>query len=90
MSCKHERFSVQGTVSRLTSEEGGEVHSYTLDVEVWCDECKQPFQFVGLPGGWSPAQPMVSADGLEARMPIKPLMQSTSKTEGGDESRTSH
>ncbi len=72
-NCLHEKFQSNCRIGRLTEVESGPVTSYTMDVEVHCAECMMPFQFIGLPGGVNPSFPTVSADNLEARIPIKPL-----------------
>jgi hypothetical protein len=71
MTCSHLNFDARVVVTRLT-DEGGHVTGYTTDIMVNCRDCGAPFQWLGLPPGSHPAQPMVSADGLEARMPIAP------------------
>lgn len=74
MSCEHLNFTANVKVTRLTSEEGGPVTGYTTDITVNCHECGLPFTFVGVPGGYSPSQPMVNVDGTTLRAPIIPSM----------------
>ena len=75
--CLHGKFSAQVGVARLQS--GCEAHpenradAYTADITIKCDECGEYFEFIGLPGGYSPSEPMCSFDKTEARMPIKPF-----------------
>jgi hypothetical protein len=70
--CEHRNFYVRGNVTRLTDGDDGPVTGYSVDFTVWCDVCKEPFVFIGLPAGMSFKEPMVSVDGREARMPIAP------------------
>lgn len=70
--CEHLDFEVWAEVSRLTDVEGGPVTGYTADLKVNCSMCKLPFEWVGLPIGTSPGQPMGSLDGIEMRAPIRP------------------
>lgn len=74
MTCKHEQFYCTANVFRLHEEddETKDVKSYSMDVKVHCVQCGTPFEFIGLPLGLSPHQPMASFDATEARMPIRP------------------
>lgn len=72
-NCKHERFMTESKVTRLTDVEGGEVTGYSIDIQVHCSDCMKPFQFIGLPMGMSPTYPTTCPEGVEARMPIKPV-----------------
>ncbi len=65
--CKHENFSANVRVNRL--EDTG---CFSADITIKCDECGEPFRFIGLACGLDPNTPMVSVDGTEARMPIGP------------------
>lgn len=72
--CPHLNFKAQCNVTRLTDAEDSDVViGYRMEVEVFCMDCHKPFAFVGLPGGYHPSQPTVSADEMSARLPIKPL-----------------
>lgn len=71
--CEHLSFKAQLDVIRLT-DNSGNVTGYTTDISVHCAECMKPFEWVGVPGGVSPAHPCVSADGLELRAPIRPII----------------
>jgi hypothetical protein len=73
-TCKHLNFKVDAKVFRLTeSEESDKVIGYKADITIHCMDCFHPFQFIGVPKGLSPNQPMASLDLLELRIPIKPL-----------------
>lgn len=73
--CKHERFQSQVNVFRLKeSDESEEITGYTADIKIHCAECGQAFEFIGVPMGYSPAQPMVNADCTELRIPIRPSL----------------
>ncbi len=71
--CTHDLFSCNARVGKLTSVEGGPVTHYTTDIRIFCVQCGQHFEFVGLPVGSSPYRPTASFDGLELRAPITPL-----------------
>jgi hypothetical protein len=71
--CKHMNFEAGTKVARLTDQDDSEkITGYSLDIIVNCKDCGLPFEFIGIPGGYSPAQPMVNFDSTEARMPIRP------------------
>jgi hypothetical protein len=65
--CKHESFRVHAEVARLE-----DIGQFSVDVRVWCSDCGEPFEWVGLPGGFSHYQPCVSIDCQELRAPIVP------------------
>lgn len=71
--CQHHNFQANVAVGRLAADESGEkIVGFSADITVKCSDCGKPFEFVGLPMGYSPIQPMCSVDGTEARMPLKP------------------
>lgn len=67
MSCDHEKFHANVDVQRITDSS-----VWYADVRVRCAQCDQEMQFIGFPMGLSPAEPMVSVDGKEARLPFRP------------------
>lgn len=69
--CEHRQFQAAVQVARLTDERGN-LKRFSADVTIRCSECGTRFQFQGMPAGFHPDHPCVSADGLEARMPIAP------------------
>lgn len=73
INCSHPEFESEVKVFRLTKEDGGEVYDYTADLKIRCAICKTDMKFRGIPMGISPNQPMLSADGVEARIPIEPV-----------------
>lgn len=79
--CEHHNFYCKARVGRLTEAEGGPVTKYTTDIMINCSDCGQPFEFIGVPGGSSPMQPMVNFDGTELRAPIRPSLQPIEKRE---------
>lgn len=73
-NCPHLSFKSQVNVFRLTeSDESDIVTGYKAEIEIWCNDCKMPFAFKGLPGGVNPDSPTVCAESLTARMPITPI-----------------
>ncbi|MBU6232569.1 hypothetical protein KGP36_08140 [Patescibacteria group bacterium] len=72
-SCTHQNFHANVAVGRLAADEAGEkIVGFSADIRVSCADCGKPFEWVGLPMGYSPLQPMCSVDATEARMPLKP------------------
>jgi hypothetical protein len=73
MSCDHQNFEAKVSVGRLAADDAGtKIVGFSADITVKCRDCELPFEFIGLPMGYSPLQPMCSVDGTEARMPLKP------------------
>lgn len=72
MSCGHANFAADVQVARLSDYDNGPITGYTADVRLSCDDCGEPFEFIGLPIGWLASEPAVSVDGREARMPVRP------------------
>lgn len=72
MACPHMNFKTMARVGRLTDGDDGEVVAYAVDLKVWCVDCGEQFEWMGLPGGVSPDHPTVSFDRLELRAPIRP------------------
>ncbi len=71
--CKHKIFICQCQVTRLADvEESDNINGYMVDLTVKCKDCGQDFQFIGVPIGYSPLKPMMSASGIELRIPITP------------------
>ena len=72
--CEHESFYTTAKIARLTDkEDGGPVTGYHIDIEVMCDDCKEPFHFVGIPMGMSlVGGAMVSVTGLVLNCKISP------------------
>lgn len=46
---------------------------YQVDVHVRCEQCKEPFVFIGPPVGQLPTEPCISVDATELRAPIRPI-----------------
>ena len=72
--CRHRDFQAAAAVHRLTADATPDapVVAYRLEVWVVCGQCQQPFAFQGLPRGYHPHRPTVSADGTAARLPMVP------------------
>lgn len=71
-ACTHEHFEAVVAVNRLSSVEGGPIDAYSADIRVRCGDCEEPFRWIGVPAGLSPARPMVSVDETELRAPLRP------------------
>lgn len=81
--CKHERFQCSCAVTRISDEQDPEkIIGYATDIKVHCIDCGQPFEWIGIPMGLSMFEPMVSADGLELRAPMRPSGLPIEKIEG--------
>lgn len=48
------------------------IDAYHADVRIRCDDCDEPFRFIGAPAGVMPNRPCVSVDETELRAPIRP------------------
>lgn len=71
--CDHEKFHATVDVTRAIDNFDKKVTvGYMADVRVVCVECGTNFAFYGMDRGMSGAKPMMSFDGLEARLPIRP------------------
>lgn len=71
--CDHLEFAASVNVQRI--EDTGQFMS---EISVWCVQCNESFQFLGLQPGLDMAGARVSVDGLEARVAIAPESQSIS------------
>lgn len=65
--CNHENFEAVVEVNRLT-----DIPAFIADLRIKCSQCGEKFRFTGVKAGYSPAQPMCSADETELRIPIRP------------------
>lgn len=63
--CKHENFHANVKVFRLS-----DTGRFQADVTINCEQCGEPFRFLGLPAGVDTDGAAVSADGTEARLAI--------------------
>lgn len=72
MTCEHEDFVATVDVARITEVEEGTVAGFYAEVRIHCVVCDEPFVFRGLPIGMSQAEPRMSPDGTEVRLPILP------------------
>lgn len=72
-ACEHMNFDVHANVARLQkSEEDPTIIAFSVDLRCKCHECGMPFEWVGLPLGFSHYRPTVSIDGQEMRAPLVP------------------
>lgn len=68
--CTHESFLVDAKIARVL-----DVGKFVAEIRICCQDCGEPFRFVGVPAGVSYARPMVSIDGLELNAPIEPEVE---------------
>lgn len=71
-SCPHMNHNIYASIARIqkSDAEPETIIAYTADIRIECHECRQPFEFIGLPNGMSYYRPTVSINGLELRAPI--------------------
>lgn len=74
-NCKHTSYFAKVHVATLTNKGDMEgVVGYIADFSINCSECGQAFEFVGVPVGFSPFEPMTSIDFTQLRIPIRPSL----------------
>jgi len=78
--CDHANLHVDAHVNRQISNKS----SFSVDLMVKCKDCGQPFKFMGMKNVLSRYVPSVSEDGLEARIPIAPAVESVEQAGGQD------
>lgn len=66
--CKHENNQAIVSIANMSN-----VGKFQADVNIRCVDCETPFRFLGLPVGVDLNGACVSADGLQARLAIKPV-----------------
>jgi len=77
-ACLHLDFEAFVEVARLIDERADDdadttqATAYSAEISVWCRACNEPFRWIGVPAGLSPARPMVSVDETTLRAPIRP------------------
>lgn len=70
--CTHENIKANVEVTALTHHPGAPVEAYTAEVRVWCEDCEEPFVWMGLPLGLNGQHPTSSLDQQELRAPLRP------------------
>lgn len=70
--CPHLNFNVHADVNRIqkNDDEPDVIVAYSMDLRVFCRDCGHPFEFIGLPNGFSYYRPTVSIDGQTGHFPI--------------------
>ena len=53
--CTHESFRVDAKIARVL-----DVGKFVAEIQIRCQDCGEPFRFVGVPAGLSYAQPSCS------------------------------
>ncbi len=71
-ACAHENFGAVVSVNRLADVDGGPITAYSADIRVMCEDCDEPFRWIGASAGLSGSRPMVSVDETELHAPIRP------------------
>lgn len=80
--CKHEQFRIGADIGRIlkdgtdTNDPEQEPAYYSASIRVTCQNCGDPFEFVGLPFGFSPYRPTMSLDGREMHVSVMPAGKS--------------
>ena len=67
-ACEHATLQTEARVARLRENEDGPIIGYSVDVRLYCVDCRAPLHFRG-EIGMSYNGPRVSFDGQEARLP---------------------
>jgi hypothetical protein len=70
--CKHESYTAEVDVHRITDGDGGPVRSVVAEVQIRCAFCQLPFRFVGPPTGLAFSHPCVNVPGTKLLAPIEP------------------
>lgn len=71
-ACEHLNFAADVEVNRLTTEEGGPVTAFILDLTVSCADCEEKFRFHGVQAGLLADRPTCSVDEATLHAPIRP------------------
>ena len=71
-ACPHEDFDASVEINRLAEEGETSPHAYSACIKAWCKACGEPFRWIGVQAGLSPARPMCSVDETELRAPLRP------------------
>ena len=69
-ACRHEQFAAQVNVGRIVHED--QPIRFIADITITCEQCREPFRFLGVESGLHFERPSVSIDGLELHAPIEP------------------
>lgn len=72
--CKHDQFRISADITPVgESPDKPEVLYRSASIQVNCLHCGDPFEFVGLPFGFSPYRPTVSIDGQTLSVSVMPV-----------------
>jgi hypothetical protein len=73
-ACPHENFGASVSVNRITGDAGpaAPVTAYAADITVQCEDCGEPFRWIGVQAGLMPDRPMVSVNETVLRAPLRP------------------
>lgn len=73
MDCKHLNFRSSVAIGRILQKDGDvDPAAFVADIRIKCVDCDEPFEFYGVPMGWTAMHPTSSVDGLELHVPLKP------------------
>lgn len=72
--CAHRTFAANVAVGRLykADEHDGPPDAYIAEVTVQCEDCGEPFRWIGVPAGLRHDRPMVSIDEKTLHAPLRP------------------
>lgn len=77
--CKHEQFRIGADIGSIlkdgqdSTNPNEEPAYYSASIKVSCSHCGDPFEFVGLPFGFSPYRPTVSIDSQTLSVSVMPV-----------------
>lgn len=69
MTCDHDKFAAKVAVHKNADGPGDVTYAATITVK--CEFCGKPFEFVGLPEGFSDERPTVDKTKKELRAPLQ-------------------
>lgn len=87
--CEHPAFDTHSQVTRwyneadvLEGREGKKVTAFSVAVTVSCSRCGIPFEFIGVPVGYSMEQPTANINYDVVQVPIRPSTDIPERIEG--------
>lgn len=71
--CSHDNHEAFVEVYQITADDKPhKVIGFSAELRINCADCREAFEFIGLPCGMSPSKPTADVPATTARLPIKP------------------